>query len=177
MEGYGREGMGSGYGGEYGGEYGGMDGRGGMGGEAALSDAALFSQRYLGPDGAPIAATGEEGPDAFGKEFKRLPVRMRLWMDQRWLPQLITECANAPLQVEVKEVRVNPSDSGGEGGMRGGYGGRGGEGGYGQMAGLAGEDMTPEQEPNMKTVVIQGTIYIFNPPTEEAAPVQVAEVQ
>jgi hypothetical protein len=169
---YGREGSMGGYGSEYGA----YEGRGEMGGDSALSDAALFSQRYLGPDGTPIAATGDEGPDAFGKEFKRLPVRMRLWMDQRWLPQLITECANAPLQVEVKEVRINPSESGGEGGMRGGYGGRGGEGGYGGYAGLAGEEMMPEQDPNLKTVVIQGTVYIFNPPTEEAAPVQVAEV-
>ena len=163
---YGREGMG---------EYGGEEGRGGMGGDAAVSDAALFSQRYLGPDGMPIAATGEEGPEVFGKEFKRLPVRMRLWMDQRWLPQLISECANAPLQVEVKEVRINPSESG-EGGMRGSYGGRG-ESGYSQMSGQTAEEMTPDQEPNMKTVVLQGTIYIFNPPTDDVAPVQVAEAQ
>ena len=49
-------------------------------------------------------------PEDFGKEFKRLPVRMRLWMDQRWLPHLISECANAPLQVEVQEVRINVAD-------------------------------------------------------------------
>ena len=29
--------------------------------------------------------------------------------------------------------------------------------------------MTPEQEPNMKSVVLQGTVYIFNPPSEQPA--------
>jgi hypothetical protein len=47
-------------------------------------------------------------------------------------------------------------------------GGRGGEGGYG-MGGNTGEAMTPEQEPNMKSVVLQGTVYIFNPPSEAGA--------
>ena len=81
---------------------------------------------------SPIRATASL--TAFGNEFKRLPVRMQLWMDQRWLPQLISECANAPLQVEVQEVRINPADdgSGGGGGGRGGGGyGRGEGGGYG----------------------------------------------
>jgi hypothetical protein len=35
--------------------------------------------------------------------------------------------------------------------------------------------MTPEAEPNIKTVILQGIVYIFNPPTEAAG--QVAGVQ
>jgi hypothetical protein len=86
-------------------------------------------------------------------------VRMELTMDVRWLPHLIAECADAPLQVEVKEVRVNPSASG----SGGGYGGRGG-GGYGASGSELGDEMSPESEPNMKRVIIQGIIYIFNEP-------------
>jgi hypothetical protein len=148
-----------------GGMEGGMMGRGefmgeGMGGavDPAMLDAELFNNRYVGADGAPIA--GED----FGKEFKRLPVRMRLWMDQRSLPNLITERANAPLQVEVTEVRINPSENGAMGGGMG-VGGRGGEFGGGGGGSISGQDMAPEAEPNMKSIVIQGIVYIFNPPT------------
>jgi hypothetical protein len=173
MEGGGMEGGGMGPGmGMEGGMEGGMMGRGEFMGEGgmmggatdpSLLDAELFNNRYVDAAGAPIA--GED----FGKEFKRLPVRMRLWMDQRWLPNLITECANAPLQVEVTEVRVNPSENGAMGGGMPGMGGRGGEFGGGGGA-VAGQDMAPEPDPQMKSIVIQGIIYIFNPPsTGEAA--------
>ena len=144
-----------------GGEMGMMGGEMGGAVDPALMDAELFNNRYVDALGAPIASTG--GGEEFGKEFKRLPVRMRLWMDQRWLPNLITECANAPLQVEVTEVRINPSENGAMGG--GGMGGRGGEFGGGGGGVVGGQEMAPEAEPYMKSIVIQGIIYIFNPPT------------
>jgi hypothetical protein len=39
--------------------------------------------------------------------------------------------------------------------------------------------MVPEAEPNVKTVILQGIVYIFNPPTDTAADAsgQVAGVQ
>jgi hypothetical protein len=162
----GRGGEGTGMeGGGYGGEYGEMGGRG-MGAEGADPDTGLFDGRYVGADGAPIPDPGDGNPAAFGTEFKRLPVRMRLWMDQRWLPQLITECANAPLQVEVQEVRINPAETGSGGGYS-----RGGDMQYGPASGaMAAVEMAPDLEPNMKTVVIQGIVYIFNPPTDASAP-------
>ncbi|HEY2412648.1 MAG TPA: hypothetical protein VGI40_10420 [Pirellulaceae bacterium] len=155
--------------------------------------AVLLSGRYLGPDGKPIpfggggaaAPPGGEAPptpapDAgaagapldltvFGQEYKRLPVRMALKMDQRWLPRLIAECASEPLQIEVQEVRVNPPEgiasAGGAGGVGGGYR-PGGEGGIG------GGSVFPEEQPiqpfptqpEIVNVIIQGTIYIFNKP-------------
>jgi hypothetical protein len=148
---------------------------GGRGGaeDAASGDAALLADRYLDNDEKPIAAPDPAaGASAFGTEYKRLPVRMVLQMDQRWLPHLISECANAPLQVEVKEVRINPSESGGSGGY-----GRGGRemGGYGSMAGQEGDQMGPEAEPNIKHVIVQGIIYIFNEPNTAA--IQVADAQ
>lgn len=162
---------GMGMGMEMGGGYG-MGGRGGMGmgADPAAMDAELLNNRYVGEDGAPIPDPGGTDLSAFGAEFKRLPIRMRLWMDQRSLPQLISECANAPLQVEVQEVRINPADDGAGGYGRGGYGGggRGEASGYGSAAVTTNVDMAPEQEPNMKTVVLQGTVYIFNPPSTDA---------
>jgi hypothetical protein len=151
---------------------GGFGERGGAGVDAAAADAALFDGRYVDEKGQPIAAAGEITPDLFGKEFKRLPIRMDLYMDQRWLPQLLTECANAPLQVEVEQVRINPSTSSMGGGGRG-------EGSYAATA-QPGEPLYPAHEPHMKPVVIQGIIYIFNPPSEDTAAAtggQVAGVQ
>jgi hypothetical protein len=156
------------------GYYGGGE-RGGRGGVTVDDDLELFNNRYVGADGAPIPDPGDGNPAAFGTEFKRLPVRMTLTMDARWLPQLIAECANAPLQVEVQEVRINPE--GGGGSMGGGRGGRGG--GYEMSTSLEGQEMVPEAEPNVKTVILQGIVYIFNPPTDTAADAsgQVAGVQ
>lgn len=171
---------------------------GGPGGAATTPEqesAMLLSYRYLDDKGMPIAAggaaAGGEGvppeaapsPDAaapatpidlksFGTEYKRLPVRMVLEMDGRWLPQLISACANQSLRVEVQEVRINPSDGGGvEGGFGGGGGFRSfGEGGSGR--GSAGANLFPDRtglqtfqpQPNVVNVVIQGIIYIFNKP-------------
>jgi hypothetical protein len=174
---------------------------------------ALLSFRYLGPDGKPIpyggGGGGEAGVDpsmvdpaaaatpagpldlsAFGLEYRRLPVRMTLQMDQRWLTHLISECANQPLQVEVQEVRINVAGTGTAGGERGGYGGGGayggaggygGRGAYGGGGGYGGErggygggagsefpELTGIQsfpaQPNIVDVVIQGIIYIFTEP-------------
>ncbi|HEY2415501.1 MAG TPA: hypothetical protein VGI40_24880 [Pirellulaceae bacterium] len=162
----GRE-MGMGRGGE-------MAGEGGRGGaeDAAASDAALLAGRYLDNDEKPIATVDPAaGAAAFGTEYKRLPVRMVLQMDQRWLSHLVAECANASLQVEVKEVRINPSDAGASGG-----GGRGGgRGGYSSSASTEGGQMTPESDSNFKRIIIQGIVYIFNEPNTAA--IQVADAQ
>jgi hypothetical protein len=201
--GYGRESYGGGAGGP-------------MSPEAEKS--FLLSYRYIDSEGKPVAFGGGGGDPsmpmdpaaadpaasatpidltAFGVEYKRLPVRMTLQMDLRWLTHLISECANQPLQVEVQEVRINPSDMGtsgggggesrgmsayGGGGYGGGYGrgpGAYGGGGYGGRGGYegggAGSSAFPERtgvqtfsaQPNVVNVVIQGIIYIFNEPNPE----------
>jgi hypothetical protein len=176
---------------------GGMDfGRSGLAEGASggpMSDAqeaAFFlSHRYLGEDGKPIplggagmdagggevdssaGVSGPVDPSMFGKEYKRLPVRMVLEMDQRHLPRLVAECAIQPLQVEVQEVRVNVPDAIGT--QRGGSSVRRG---FGEGSGLGrGGSLFPELtelqefpvQPNIVTVVIQGVIYIFNKPDPE----------
>lgn len=206
----------------YGGGYG---GRGEVPGGGPMTPdqekGRLLSYRYLYISGKPIPSGGggvgvevaaepvpAEPTDAggggavsvssteFGVEYRRLPVRMTLQMDQRWLSYLIAQCASQPLQVEVQEVRINPSDLGSAGGGygesygssygsdyggRGGYPGRGGEGGYGMrsMGGMSGTSASPfaertggiqafSSQPNLVTVVIQGIIYIFNEPDPAA---------
>jgi len=147
--------------------------------------ASLFSGRYLDENGKPIPAGGGGGeaaldpsmtPDPsaaaapvdlsiFGKEYKRLPVRMVLEMDQRHLPSLIAECAVRPLQIEVQEVRINPSDTeGGAGipGMQMSFG-EGSGSGTSDIAGL--QQFNPH--PEIVTVAIQGVIYIFTKPNAE----------
>lgn len=147
----------------------------------------LLHGRYLGDDGKPIpfgaggAEVGAEPVDMgpappldltiFGKEYKRLPVRMVLEMDQRYLPRLIAECARQPLQIEVQEVRVNAPEllTGGAGGgamtSRGSFNEAGGAGGQ-LMPELTGvQRFNPH--PEIATVGIQGVIYIFNKPDPE----------
>lgn len=170
---------------------------GGLGGNMPMSpaqeQAALLSGRYLDEKGQPIpfgsvGATEGGGPaqeapaavdpnapaapvdfDQFGKAYKRLPVRLVMEMDLRWLQALVANCANEPLRVEVQEVRVNVPDAMAAGmpGGGGGYTGRGGMGGPGGNASPF-PDRTGLQtflaRPNVATVVVQGTIFIFNKP-------------
>lgn len=170
--------------------YSGPDG-GGAPGQAMTEEqdrAMLLSWRYLDGQGKPLpfgagaAPAGEDVPPAeasagagqpldltiFGQEYKRLPVRMVLRMDLRWLPRLISECASEPLQIEVQEVRVNvPEAAGGGGGPGGGFRFEGGPGGGSAAANSFPEETEPQpfpSHPEIVNVIIQGTIYIFNKP-------------
>jgi hypothetical protein len=150
--------------------------------------AYLLSGRYLSADGKPIPFGGGGGAapaegaapapaadagagqaldlTAFGQEYKRIPVRMALRMNQRWLPRLIAECASQPLQVEVQEVRVNPPEGIG-GSASGAPGGYRGDGGVGGNASVFPDDPAIQPfptQPEMVNVIIQGTILIFNKP-------------
>jgi len=141
------------------------------GGDGALTEeqeaAMLLSARYLDARGNPTSKPGAE--------YKRLPVRMTLLMDQRWLTHLIAECASAPLQVEVQEVRINPTEMGSSDGRfdrrSGGIGG----GSTSRSRDGRSDAMTFPQEPNIVPVIIQGVIYIFNEPNESL--LQVDETQ
>jgi hypothetical protein len=144
--------------GEYarGGEYGG--GEGGVA-DPALADAALLANRYIDNEGKPIA----DASAGLGVEYRRLPVRMQLQMDPRWISTMLVECANAPLPIEVQRLRINPEQSGANFDMASsggrGYGGEGrsygGEGGY-----------TPSTVPtaDLVTVEVRGLVYIYNAP-------------
>ena len=113
---------------------------------------------------------------------KRVPVRFRVKLDQAGLDRLLTECANSPLTIEVRQVRINPTDTGamdiftmprgGEGDMkrRGGPPSRiqlEGPGlGVGQNT-LSGADAIDAQSTTDVTAEIYGIVYIYNPVDEQ----------
>ncbi|MCC6493025.1 MAG: hypothetical protein IT424_08385 [Pirellulales bacterium] len=178
--------------GGYGGREGGYGGYGGYGEGGAMAeggvDAALLINRYVDAEGKPIT----DGTAAPTGEYRRLPVRMVLMMDQRWVPTVLVGCANAALPIEVQRLKINPeksgvdkmgqafelpgaaSSAGGPGG--GGYGrgeygggmprsmGGGYRGGYGEGMSLSTVDQA--QLGNVATVEIQGLVYIYNAPDD-----------
>lgn len=146
-------------GGGFGGEYGGFGGGGAVGGDGDVT-AMLLAGRYLGEDGQPMT---EVSPDYnFGREFKRLPVRLVLKMDSKWLSTLMWELATAPMQVEIEEVRFNPE---GESGSR-----RSSSSNLGN-----GEVEVFDRRPTVGTVILKGIVYIFNEPDASIAEFDSAE--
>ncbi len=92
---------------------------------------------------------------------KRMPVRMRLRVDQRKLNRVLAECASAELTIEVRQVRINPeaSDGAQSGGLTPGIN----------------EQRPPGMQPSSTTsasedlfqydvdVELYGIVYIYNP--------------
>jgi hypothetical protein len=122
---------------------GGMMGDGMTGTMSPLAvDPANF--RYVDNEYKPLPATRvreamQTGSpeDAFLVVAKRMPIRMRLVVDQRKIHRLLAQFGNSALPVEIRQVRVNPPR-----GATGGYGGYGeGMGGYGEGMGGYGEGM------------------------------------
>jgi hypothetical protein len=114
------------------------DGAGG-GMEALLArDPAM--NRYVDDKYQPLAPERLRGAlksqtpeDALLAVAKRMPVRIRVVLDQRKLNVLLAQCGNSRLPVEIRQVRINrPAAAPGAGaGMGGGYaGGEGGGGGF-----------------------------------------------
>jgi len=109
-------------------------------GEVIPKEQLLLQDRYVDGAGKPVDATAATTSPPFA-EFKLMKVRLALVVDQKGIPQLLANLANADLSVEVHQVRINPLEStiaqsvrgnllGGVGGGAGGYpGGRPG-GGY-----------------------------------------------
>lgn len=118
-------------------------------------DENVLVGRYLDDTGNPINQVSE-GDFSFGTEYKRLPVRMVLEMEESWIPALIERLANAPLQIEVDQVRVNPEDEGSSSKLSGGMSFGGGNRDVGAF----------KRNPGLGNVIIQGNVYIFNKPDE-----------
>lgn len=73
-------------------------------------DQMLLDDRYLDGAGAPVKADAALTSPPFA-EFKLMKVRLQLVVDQKAIPTLLAELANAKLGVEVHQVRVNPQNS------------------------------------------------------------------
>lgn len=178
---------------------------GGPGGQqAALVDPASY--RYVDKNFKPLSATTlresanktpgaeatvEQAELAYLAVAKRMPIRVRLRIDQRKLGKFLTACGNAPLTIEVRQVRVfmrqpipggaantGGGEFGGSGGggpveMFSGGGGGGGEFGGGEFGGGGGANrtnMAPALDPKYPfdvNVEVYGIVYIYNPVAEE----------
>jgi hypothetical protein len=104
--------------------------------------------RYLAADGTILPAGTSQD-----QQFKRLPISLKLVMDQREITRLLTECANYPLPVEVRQLRINPGSAGAA--QAGG--------GAAPARGPAAATSSPGDAFDV-TVEIHGIIYLFNPP-------------
>lgn len=74
-------------------------------GAAALD--ALYQYRYVDQNEQPVPVENGAPKHPFA-EFKMMPIRMRLLMDQRKIPELLVLCANSKMPIEVRQVRLNP---------------------------------------------------------------------
>ncbi len=116
--------------------------------------------------------------DAFFAVAKRVPVRLRVKMDQSKLALLLAELGNGLMMIEVKQVRVNspeqplalnlsalanPEGGGGDGGEEGGF--SGGVGGGRATVGDSG-GASNSADPDTPVEVF-GIVYLFNPPNKE----------
>lgn len=170
---------------------------GGLYGADEAEEVDPADSRYVNTALEPI--TGSELRGAFTSNspgsvalavVKRVPVMLRLQMDQRAVDDLLAACANAPLRVDVRQVRELPKGStqaaqgGGMGGEMGGMmenmmeeemdmAGMGGMGGMGGISGGAGGARMAQQKPEEEfpldmDVEVYGLIHFYNPPNEEA---------
>jgi hypothetical protein len=104
--------------------------------------------RYVGPDGAPLPSGVAQK-----EQFKRMPIHLKLMMDQREIPRLLTQCANSPLPVEVRQLRINPESADGKPGKE-----------TPVAAGKNDNPLPTDLDTFDVTVEIHGIIYIYNPP-------------
>lgn len=122
-------------------------GQGPGGGTEVLQ--ALDTGRYVDATGNPLqVAPGPQEP------FKRMPVFMKLEIDQREIGNLLAECANSPLPVEVRQLRIDPSKS---------------DSGSGNSNRASSQTSTTVKASSSYYVPIEigGIIYLYNPPNTQ----------
>lgn len=154
------------------------------GADPKAGDKALDDMRFVNDKCVPIPG-GEKLPYA---EFKMIPVRFLLVMNQMKVSDLLVHCANSPLPVEIRRWRINPSGEGGvirtEQGSAGATPGAATAGtsatprsantssrptaGSGGMVGLGSNSRRSGEEteisPDDVDLEVIGMIYLFNPP-------------
>ncbi len=112
---------------------------------------AIDENRYVDAEGKPLPSGA-----ASLLQFKRMPIYMKLTIDQREINKLLVECANAPLPIEVRQLRINPL---GSGGSSTGPSNKKASGGAAAPSGPMTESETYEVP-----IELAGIIYIYNPP-------------
>ena len=89
----------------------GMSPYGGQATMAQMTAEQRMHDRYVDAKAQPLPGNS---PQLSG-EFKMMPVRMYLVMDHRRLPNLLANCANSSMPVEVLSVNVSTPGGGGQG--------------------------------------------------------------
>jgi hypothetical protein len=88
-----------------------MMGEGGMMASGPMNEedtmAFLKKFRYVGEDLKPLSDTD---PAPF-TEFNMMPVCLELIVDQRKIPDILVECANSTMPIDIKLVRYNPANA------------------------------------------------------------------
>ena len=130
-----------------------MGGAGGTGGDMSMMEGGMMSSgpmseedtiaylkkyRYVDEELKPLSDS-DSPPFA---EFNMMPVCLELIVDQRKLPEILVECANSTMPIDIKLVRYNPANA--RTGLLGSsMGGMGGMGGMDSMMGGSGGMMGP----------------------------------
>lgn len=109
----------------------------------------LLKGRYL--DGRNAQVTDPSNPPF--TEFRQMYVQMRVLMDQRLIPVLITECANAPLPIETRQVRITMETTDA---IR-------------KAAAVGGEVNSVQQSPHDAIVTVRGVVFIYTKPDDAKA--------
>ena len=140
------------------------------GGGAVAAAPDLVVNRYYNKDYEPIADLQSLKQSA--TVAKRVPVRMRVRMDQRDINKLLVECANAPLTFEVRQLRLlDPRSSGDLLGADAGTG----EYTNSYSAGRKKARLLADYQTFVRTVELFGIVYIFNPPSDAVLAGEVVE--
>lgn len=124
-----------------------------------------FKPLIAGKVRSALTAVPTTADDAALAVAKRIPVRIRVRMDQKNVPDLLAECANGKLPVEVRQWRINPQ--GGQQGVTKKSTGRPKKStntnGPLQMSNEGSErDMTDSDDVEV-TFELYGLVYLYNP--------------
>lgn len=116
----------------------------------AEEEQLLLKGRYL--DGRNAQVTDPSNPPF--TEFRQIYVQLRVLMDQRLIPVLITECANAPLPIETRQVRITmlTTDN------------------INKAAAVGGEVNSVQQSTHDAIVTVRGVVFIYTKPDAADAP-------
>jgi hypothetical protein len=80
----------------------GFTGRLGASGGSAGSAGSALAGRYVDNAGKPIDDPAQDP----NKEFRMMPIDMRLIIEQKEIPRLLVECANSSMRIDVRAVRI-----------------------------------------------------------------------
>ncbi len=149
--------------------------------DKANTPLAGFQLRQAIAPPAPGAAVTPNPETALLTVAKRMPVRIRLEIDQRRLNKLLTEFGNAALPVEVRQLRINraaaaagnpgnffaAAGGGGPGpggsGIEGGYAPQFSEGGMPSPGGAGSLTRDATVDTNLIKLELYGIVYLYNP--------------